>query len=103
MNRPWLIWLVLGGCAAVILGMFSWMTIHALRSEQERIEMEAQAQVSERMRLSLARMDTVGAELLVVENQRPPFHYESFYSPEDVMTNTLQSVAKGSFCSRRHC
>ena len=95
MNRPWVIWFVLGTCAAVILGMFSWMTIHALGAERERNEMEAQAQISERMRLSLARMDTVGAELLVVENQRPPFQYESFYSPDDVMTNTLQPVAKG--------
>jgi len=75
--------------------MFSWMTLHALQSEQERNEMEAQAQISERMRLSLSRMDTVGAELLVVENQRPPFYYESFYFPENVMTNTLQSVDKG--------
>ena len=95
MSRPWVIWLVLSGCAVVILGMLSKMTVHGLRSERKRIEMEAQSQVSERMRLSLSRMDTVGAELLVVENQRPPFHYESFYSPEDIMTNTLQAVAKG--------
>lgn len=95
MNRPWVIWLVLCGCATVILGMFSWMTVHALSSEKERIEMESQSQISERMRLSLARMDTVGTGLLVVENQRPPFHYEAFYFPENVMTNTLQSVEKG--------
>ena len=95
MNRPWVIWLVLCGCATVILGMFSWMTVHALSSEKERVEMESQSQISERMRLSLARMDTVGTGLLVVENQRPPFHYEAFYFPENVMTKTLQSVEKG--------
>ncbi len=95
MNRSWVIWLVLCGCATVILGMFSWMTVHALASEKERIEMESQSQISERMRLSLSRMDTVGTGLLVVENQRPPFHYEPFYFPENVMTNTLQSVERG--------
>ena len=47
MSRPWVIWLVLSGCAVVILGMLSKMTVHGLRSERKRIEMEAQSQVSE--------------------------------------------------------
>ena len=95
MNRSWLIWSVLLGCAALILGMFAWITQGALTSERDRMEAEAASLVGERVRLSLARMDGIGTDLLVAENLRAPMFYRAFFSPADVMTNEFQDVAKG--------
>ena len=92
MNRPWIIWSILAGCGILILGMFGWMTQRALASEQERVDAQAAADHSERMRLALSRMDTIGANLLVVENQRPPLHYQAFFSPTDIFNTQLENL-----------
>ena len=92
MNRPWIIWSILAGCGFLIVGMFGWMTQRALASEQERVDAQAAADHSERMRLALSRMDAIGVNLLVVENQRPPLHYQSFYSPSDIYNTQLENV-----------
>ncbi|MFT7173876.1 MAG: signal transduction histidine kinase [Paracoccaceae bacterium] len=95
MNRSWLIWLVLLGCAALILGMFAWVTERALTSEKERAEAEAASLLGERVRLSLSRMDGIGTDLLVSENLRAPMFYRAFFSPSDIVTNQFQDVEQG--------
>ena len=95
MNRPWIIWSILAGCGILIVGMFGWMTHRALASEQERVDAQAAADHGERMRLALSRMDAIGVNLLVVENQRPPLHYRSYYSPMDVYNKQLENVDGG--------
>ena len=44
------------------------------------------------MRLALSRMDTIGANLLVMENQRPPLHYQAFFAPTDVFDAQLENL-----------
>ncbi|YCM45791.1 ATP-binding protein [Verrucomicrobiaceae bacterium 227] len=95
MNRPWVIWSVMLTCAVLVLGMFAWITQRALVSEHERVRAEADALLGERVRLSLARMDSVGSDLLLVENLRPPMYYRSYFSPSDIVTNDLQGVEQG--------
>lgn len=95
MNRSWLIWSVLLGCAALILGMFAWITERALNSEKERAEAEAASLLGERVRLSLSRMDGIGTDLLVSENLRAPMFYRAFFSPSDIVTNQFQDVEQG--------
>jgi len=95
MNRPWLIWVVLLGCAVLILGMFAWVTERALTSEKERVQAEAAALLGERVRLSLSRMDGMGSDLLVAENLRAPMVFDPFFSPTNILTNQLQSVDQG--------
>jgi len=95
MNRSWLVWAVLLGCAVLILGMFAWITERALTSERERARAEADSLLSERVRLSLARMDGIGSDLLVSENLRPPMFYQAYFSPSNILTNQLQNVEQG--------
>ena len=95
MNRPWVIWSVVLTCAVLVLGMFGWITQRALLSEGERVRAEAEALLAERVRLSLARMDSVGSDLLLVENLRPPMYYRAYFSPSDIVTNDLQGVEQG--------
>jgi signal transduction histidine kinase len=95
MNRPWVIWTTLGTCALLILGAMGWLTQRVVGLEEERAVSLAQAELEERIRLALARMDTAASGVLLVENQRPPAHYEPFYRPADIFTNQFQNVAPG--------
>lgn len=93
--RPWLVWSLLIAFSVLLLGMFGWITRRALQAEEERLKAEAAALLGERVRLSLARMDTVGSDLLVLENMNPPMFYRPYFSPSDIFTNQLQDVEKG--------
>lgn len=94
MNRPWVIWIVLLGCALLIVGAMGLLTDRILGMEAERARVGADGEIEERVRLGLSRMDAAGSSLLVLENQRPPLHFEAFYSPEDILTNAYQNVSK---------
>jgi signal transduction histidine kinase len=95
MNRPWVIWMILVVCGLLIVGAMGWLTHRTLGMEEERIVAQAEAKVEERVRLALSRMDTAASAMLVIENQRPPEHFQSFFEPKDLFTNTLQSVNEG--------
>lgn len=95
MNRPWLIWSVLGACALLIVGAMAWSTNKAIQLEQQQALAESEAELGERIRMSLSRMDAAAAGFLILENQRPPHHYEAFFEPEDLLTNQFQVVGKG--------
>lgn len=64
------VWLVLIGCAAVIVGAMGWLTKEVMAAEQERSLAESRADLQERIRLSLWRMDSVAAGVMIEENQR---------------------------------
>ena len=95
MNRPWVIWFVLVGCALLILGAVGFLTDRMLEMENERARAEADAEVEELVRLSLSRMDASASGFLIIEDQRPPVHFEAFYAPGNVITKEYQNVGKG--------
>lgn len=95
MNRSWLIWSVLFGCAIVILGVFAWITDRSLTAEREKASAESSALLGERERLSLSRMDVIGSDLLVAENLRAPVFYQSHFSPSNLFTCDLVNVEPG--------
>jgi signal transduction histidine kinase len=64
-------------CAVMVLGAMTWLTRDILESERERAEAEARADLEERTRLALWRMDAAGAAVLLRENQRPPAEYQA--------------------------
>lgn len=66
-SRSWQIWAAFVLCAATILGAMAWQTRNAIASEQERAAAVRHAELQEKMRLSLWRMDTLGADLLLEE------------------------------------
>ena len=95
MNRPWIIWSVLGACALLIVGAMAWSTNKAIQLERKQALAESGIELEERIRMSLSRMDAVASGFLILENQRPLHHYEAFFEPEDVLTNQFQVVGKG--------
>jgi len=72
MSRPWIIWLLSLFCAAAIFSAMGVITHRSLRMEQEGAQARAEAELQERLRLSLWRMETEAAALMIEENIRPP-------------------------------
>jgi len=75
--RIFCVWTALGLCAVMVLGAMTWLTRSVLASERERVMAESRADLEERTRLALWRMDAVGAAILLGENQRPPSDYSN--------------------------
>lgn len=76
-SRGWMIWGALALCAAMVLGAMGWLTRSVLASEKERAEAEARADLEERTRLALWRMDAEGASVILAENRIPSRLYLS--------------------------
>jgi signal transduction histidine kinase len=72
MTRPWLIWLISLLCAAGVFGAMAVVTHRSLGLEQEGAQARADAELQERLRLALWRMETEASALMIEENNRPP-------------------------------
>ncbi|MCB1227770.1 MAG: hypothetical protein KDK99_18270, partial [Verrucomicrobiales bacterium] len=95
MSRPVIRWLLFILCLAVFAGALVWISQRMLRMETERREAEREAQVQERVRLALWRMESVASTLLIRENARPPFQYQAFYEPDDLYTPGNEPIPRG--------
>ncbi|MES2439048.1 MAG: HAMP domain-containing sensor histidine kinase [Verrucomicrobiota bacterium] len=69
------IWFPLALCGVMVLGAMTWLTRGVLASEKERTEAEARADLEERTRLALWRMDAIGAAITTRENGYGPNEY----------------------------
>lgn len=82
MSRPWQIWLAFSLCLVVLLGAAGWVTWTAVDIEQARESFQEQADLEERVRLALWRMDSILTPFLAQESMRPLFTYEAFFPAE---------------------
>lgn len=71
-ERNFRAWIAFACCACLVLGAMLWLTASVIRTEKERAEAEIRADLQERVRLSLWKMDSLGASLLLAENSVPP-------------------------------
>lgn len=93
--RPFLRWLLFAACIAVFTGAMLWISVRTLDLEKQRRQTAEDAQVQEKVRLALWRMDSLASALLIRENSRPAYHYQAFYAPDDLFANATQSIPKG--------
>jgi signal transduction histidine kinase len=75
MNKPWIIWSFSALIALLVFGAMGMITQHTLGLEKERARAEAKAELEERIRLALWRMDTAASGILAEENNRPAWHF----------------------------
>lgn len=68
-------WVVLGVCAVLIAGAMGWFTSKVRELERARSIAEARADLGERTRLALWRMDAAGAAIVSAENGQAPAAY----------------------------
>lgn len=83
-------WLLFALCVAMFVAAMAWVTHRMIGMDRQREAGERDAQVQEKMRLALWRMDSLVSTLLIRENSRPPGHYTPFHSPEDLFSNRSQ-------------
>ncbi len=95
MSRPWIHWLLFTLCLAVFTGAVLSITRRALAMDEQRRQAAEEAQVQEKIRLALWRMEAVAGALMIRENARPPHHYQSFYQPEDLIVNAGAPLPPG--------
>ena len=76
--RGWIVWSALAVCAVLVIGAMIWMTRGVLaaerqraQAEQDRSAAEDRADLEERTRLALWRMDALGAAIMLRENRFP--------------------------------
>jgi signal transduction histidine kinase len=74
-------WMALAACVVLACGALAWLSVTTLRLERAEARARAEAQVEERVRLALWRMDGRLARLLAQESTRVVSAWESFYAP----------------------
>lgn len=82
-SRGLMVWTALAVCAVMVMGAMTWLTRGVLaagrereRAEHRRSMAESRADIEERTRLALWRMDATGAAIMLRENQTPPDFYQ---------------------------
>ncbi len=76
-SRVWFIWSVLGICALTVFAAMGWLTHNTIQESNARAAADARADLEERTRLALWRMDALGAAIVLRENQYSVADYES--------------------------
>jgi signal transduction histidine kinase len=71
MKRAWLAWLVFGFCTAAVLAIMAWGSRRLVQAEENERTAKQEASLEESVRLSLWRMDTALAAIVIQENSRP--------------------------------
>jgi signal transduction histidine kinase len=73
-----LVWIVFAFCACLVFAAMLWLTDSVIRTEENRARAEIRADIQERVRLSLWRMDSLGASILIEQNAIPPERFLTF-------------------------
>ncbi len=76
-----LTWIAFALCVLLVIDVFVWISIQTLRLERLEHEARTRAQLNERVRLALWRMDSTIAPIVAAEAARPPSHYRAFFDP----------------------
>ena len=95
MNRPWKIWLVFGLCLAVLLAAMGWVSLTAFRLARAEAQAQQQAELEEKVRLALWRMDSMLAPIMAQESARPYFVYNAFYAAERAYGKMFNRLEQG--------
>lgn len=78
-----------------VFGALAWVTRHALSLERQQRQARIEAQVQERVRLALWRMESKANALIARESARPYFEYQPFYPAGRAYTRMLEEVRAG--------
>lgn len=73
--------------AALVAGGLGWATAGALRLEEEQLQTRAQAELDNKLRLALWRLDSLISPTLAKEDSRPYSHYSAVCAPPLAFNN----------------
>ena len=89
-SRSLLVWSTLALCGVMVIGAMSWLTRSVLAAESERMAAESRADLEERTRLALWRMDARGAALMLRENGHPADPSNAQVTSTNKLTDEVQ-------------
>jgi signal transduction histidine kinase len=95
MTRPCHIWLVFAVCTVLLLGVMAWVSFTTLRLDRLQVQAAQAAEVEERARLALWRMDSWMGALILEESARPFSDYEAFAAAPRAYTKSQAPVKQG--------
>jgi signal transduction histidine kinase len=95
MNRPWKVWVVFGLSFAVLLTAMGWVSRTTLRLDRAQAQAAQKAELEEKVRLALWRMDSSLTPLILEESARPYSAYSAFHSADRAYTKGGAPVKEG--------
>jgi signal transduction histidine kinase len=95
MYRSWPIWTCFAVSLTMVLAAMGWISWTTLRLDRSEILARRQADLEEKVRLSLWRMDTALAPLVAQESARPYFAYKSLFPMERSFGNMFNEKRIG--------
>jgi len=93
MNRPAIVWTVFGVAVALVFAAMTAVSVTTLRLERGQLEAQRQAELEEKVRLALWRMDSAVAPLILEESSRPYFTYSAFFPADRAYEKTFGPTA----------
>src|SRR6185503_2569459 len=95
MNRPLNTWLIFTACLALLLAAMAGVSVTTLRLDRAQMVAAQQADVEEKVRLALWRMDSLLTAVVVEESARPFSAWEPFASQPEVFTKGYAQIREG--------
>jgi signal transduction histidine kinase len=80
---------VFGVAVAIVFAAMTAVSVTTLRLERSQLEAQLQAELEEKVRLALWRMDSAVAPLILEESSRPYFTYSAFFPAERAYETTF--------------
>jgi signal transduction histidine kinase len=93
MNRPAIVWTIFGIAVALVFAAMTAVSVTTLRLERGQLEAQRQAELEEKVRLALWRMDSAVAPLILEESSRPYFTYSAFFPADRAYEKTFGPTA----------
>jgi signal transduction histidine kinase len=81
-RNPWQIWLIYLASLAIVVAGVGWLSVRAIDADRAEASARQQAELEEKTRLALWRMDSNKAPLIFDENARAYFAYMTVYPAE---------------------
>ncbi len=95
MNTPWRVWSLFILSVLLVGAAMAWVSSMALQLEGATAEITAKADHEEKIRLSLWRLDSTIAPIIVEESSRPFFIYQSFYLTNRAYNRLFSEIKPG--------
>jgi len=96
MSHPRRVWIVFAAALVVVVAAMGYLSVVAVRLDDERAAVRRKAELEESVRLSLWRMDGALTALVSQESTRPVFEYRSFYTPNNAFSATYEQFSPGT-------
>lgn len=95
MTRPLHIRLLFAACLLVLLAAMAAVSVTTLRLDRAQMQAAQQAEMEEKVRLALWRMDSLLTSIMVEESARPFSAWESFSRNEPALTKGYAPIQPG--------